>query len=334
MGDYNQQKVAFTDFPLRVYEIQCGLLGVDTGNGKYTDAPSPATLSFEACLKACNVAARDATFACIGVLYYVSGTCRMSNTFYANTPVQMNVKASASANQYSARLLNAATYPKINDYVTFMSQVQDGTQDLGFCRTGTTANANYNMSFVAIQYKSNIQYSGDTANFWQIGCGGTTFRDPRGALAGNTQTDGTSWASLNGYTAPTNADRCGRLCHFHRKAGATGACQAWEWRGTMPLGGLFSCTFYSIRWEVTSQTINGQTTNLGASFASDVLAAGGWASGRLIYTSPSYRKRDVPWVAARHETEEDAGAIANYKRVAVGYDGYPSLKPDVILPAI
>jgi hypothetical protein len=199
----------------------------------------------------------------------------MSNTYLAGNPPPLNIGSSAASSQRSAKLLTS-TYPLINDAVFLAGNTSAG--NLGICLGPN--NNNYNLTFIGQQF-SDGSYVGATDQIWQVGCSGITWKNPNSGV----YLDVGSYASTNGYSYPTSADDCNRLCVFNYKAGANPRCVVWQWTGSQ-------CDFFSQNYQSGQSLITG--------FNASVIAAGSYAGGRTLTNTPAY-KRDVPQMRAEDE---------------------------------
>lgn len=303
-GDYNLQKVALSNTPNSVYEIQCY-----QNQGTGVSLNSGLCPSLDHCIDRCTLVGP----ATCQVAYYRkdTGECLLYNGQTALTPAPMIF------NVQTARLITAAA-PQVIDASYLLAQLP--AYNLGLCAGPTFSN--YDKTSVTVYNQTGTIRTGSLSSrqdSFRIDCRGNTF-----GVVASSRVDHIAIAAKFGLT-PQNADDCARLCNWQNLATgdntATG-CRTFHWLHT----GV--CEMYASRPGFT-QTTTVNNTVYAAGYGRISASGGEWTAGNVA----TYKRSLDPY---RNEKQSKRGKRSkkpkNFMPVPILDPAPDSLAPHAIIP--
>ncbi|KAL2431199.1 hypothetical protein ABEF95_003432 [Exophiala dermatitidis] len=251
-GAYNYQKVALSNNPTTVYEVEC-YMSANQGS------PNPATIngvnSLEYCIDQCTQLGQSG---CTVAYWSVKAqTCQL----YPNSATPGGSVAPGAEGPNSlifgvrtARLLTSVA-PNVVDATYLLAP---GAQyNLGLCG-GSAGNYYYDKTFIGVYHSDNTIRAG-RADIWFVNCGGNTYYSSSIASSQLNSTQMTNVMTNTGFqNPPTTSDDCARLCAYTNVyAGDTTTnplnCRLWHWTNAN------QCILFSSRGSQPSPLTNDNT---------------------------------------------------------------------------
>ncbi|KIV83716.1 hypothetical protein PV11_05715 [Exophiala sideris] len=318
-GAYNYNKIALSNNPGQVFEVECYMnpaniihtvtLSAIPGNSNTQGLSN----SLEYCMDLCNQAnnAPNTTVAgpCAVAQWIPNqfgniGQCILFTTA-ANGGSPLVGQGNLSPNQLAigaryARLLTT-TAPRIVDYTSLLPP--SNLYNLGLC--GGSNSANYNATFYGVYSYNNTIHGASRQDLWLLTCLGYTYLNANQDTALSTAT---AMAAVNVGT-PQTADDCARLCDFYtfyqNYDNTQTLCKQWTWTGS-------TCNLYSTQYAPSESS---------PTVVAGIIAAGFWRGyGGNEYTQAGYKR----WLG------EDFEPGREHARDTLSKRDY--MKPDAIIP--
>ncbi|EXJ94744.1 hypothetical protein A1O1_03141 [Capronia coronata CBS 617.96] len=298
-GAYNYQKVALSNNPTAVYEVECYM---NANSGSQYRPPTTNVYSLEYCIDLCN---QVGPAACT-VAYWAAGenTCTLYPTSASgggSAPGGLTPNSMTFNKVRTARLLTAAA-PNVVDATYLLGPSPQ--YNLGLC----TGPGYYDKAFIGVYHLDNTIRPG-RADLWFVNCFGNTYYSSGIASNQLTPTQMTSVQTTAGVGAPATADDCARLCAYANVAAVDAGtlnCRLWHWLTTN------SCVLFSSRGTPPTTPNNDNT----------IVASGLYrgSTGEEYTQVASYKRSLPPGVGPKRSHARDALADTDH------------LTPDVIIP--
>jgi hypothetical protein len=304
-GAYNLQKVALSNNPDSVYEIECYQSSA-SGSASQNIGVVP---SLDHCIDRCTLAGPSTC----QVAYYRKdiGTCEFYSAQVARTPNPMVY------NVQTARLITA-TFPQVIDGAYLLPA--NTATNLGLCAGPTLSN--YDRGFIIVYNQTNTLRSGpgNRQDTYRVDCRGQTFYTSGIA---STRQDHIAIATRFGLT-PQNADDCARLCNWQNvfaSDSTTTGCRFWHWLNS----GV--CEMYADRPGLV------QTTTYNSSVFAAGYSRSSTGSEYLATSVNAYKRSLHPDGDDKHSRRGKRGKkVRNFLPVPVVDETPDALTPHVVIP--